>query len=115
MNTVNLESAASAARQLSTDLFSNDTTECVSQATARLVNDDTATSCLEAERLRTLTRAEIGYGWTRRPFFAYDRSRLCGACRAYWLAELLAQELHALLCLAKLAQAAAQDAFDPVI
>lgn len=89
-----LESAASTARQLANELFSQEVAVCVNQ------QKDGDLSCIQQEGRRALTRPEKARGWARRPFPYYDADRLCRSCRAYFYAELAAQTVHEMMCCA---------------
>jgi hypothetical protein len=54
------------------------------------------TRCLEREEKRPPTLHERSLGWTRRPFDAYDPSKLCDCCAALWHAERAVQALERL-------------------
>ena len=79
-----IEELGKIARDLASALYSNDGELGCSQPTP----------CLITEVERPLTPAEKTEGFVRRPFYAYDTSRLCASCRAYWFAEMAAQQLH---------------------
>jgi hypothetical protein len=50
-------------------------------------------SCSCAEERRPLTSEEKKRGWTRRPFYAYDATRMCDPCAAYWFATMCSNVL----------------------
>lgn len=56
-------------------------------------------SCIQRAEEAPLTKAEKKDGWARRPFYAYDTSKMCKACEAYYHAERAAQILHEMHCL----------------
>jgi hypothetical protein len=100
-----LNELANVGRELANALFTNDEEglACVNQRTVAGVRAP-GQSCLQRAEERKLTREEKSMGWTRRPFNAYDPRLMCSSCRAYWFAEMAAQELHMIRCLeAKLA------------
>jgi hypothetical protein len=84
-----LEELSQIARELSGELFHTEETPC----------SGGNGGCLRVEEARPLTRAEKQAGLARRPFDAYDHSRLCAGCRAYWFAEMAAQTLHRMHCI----------------
>jgi hypothetical protein len=97
----NLEALAKDARDLANDLFR----QCGEEAILDCGTPAGTPTCLQREEARPLTREEKKLGWARRPFSAYEPGRLCGGCAAYWYAEMCAQQLHRLHCLAARAEA----------
>lgn len=86
-----LQTLSETARELANTLFSTKSAEC-SQMTGG------KPSCIQAEEDRALTRDEKRQGWSHRPFYAYDSSRMCSGCQAYYHAERAAQVLHEMRC-----------------
>lgn len=97
-----LETLAKDARALANDLFRQ-------RGEAAILDCATPAgtpTCLQREEERPLTRDEKKLGLGRRPFSAYEPGHLCGGCAAYWYAEMAAQQLHRLHCLAAREEAA---------
>lgn len=84
---MNLETLSTESRKIASALFSSDETRCSQKML-----------CMEREESRPLTKAEKMQGWTRRPFGAYNADFMCAGCRAYWFAEMAAQQLHEMRC-----------------
>ena len=78
---------SSAAHELASDLLSTEAAPCSCESSA-------VSSCITNEETRPLTRSEKSKGWARRPFSAYDPSKMCLACAAYWHASMCSNALH---------------------